>query len=236
MAEARVARPQKCTDANAGLSTIGQQRMVARTPVVARIRPRQRSLLSAKDALDRRVDIEVYVLSAQLLHTREPVPHHQRFEIPKRSCVESREVAIHRVDARYDAACESDEERIGRERFESEDARLPCDVGVQQEAELRLHRVDDQRTALQPEEVATELCVYAFVSAENTEARQACDARQRRVRTTWMDSRRVRSADAIVTAIAVSTLAAANVPAHLMDARRARSFCSHKRFDERGEP
>jgi hypothetical protein len=153
---------------------------------------------------------------------------HHRFQVGDRRVVEPAQVAVHGVDARHDSTGETDEERISRERLEAEDTRLSGNVRVEQQAQLRLHRVDHHHAALEAIEKTPKLRVDPLPSAEAAEAREAGDAGERRVVLPSMDARRIGATDALVTTVTVATLAAAHVSTHLMDARRVRCSCSHQ--------
>ena len=162
------------------------------------------------------------------MHRGEPLIDHHRFQVGDPLVVESAQVAVDGIEARHDSACKTYEERIGRERFEPEDACLSDHVGIEEQPQLRLHRVDHQHAALQTKEQSPELRVDSLPPTEGAEAREAGDTGERRILLPSMNTRRIGATDASVAAVAVPTLAAAHVSTHLMDARRVRGCCSHQ--------
>jgi hypothetical protein len=180
--------------------------MIAPACVVTGIRPHERALLRAEYAFDGGVDVEMNLLRPKVAHRREALVHHQGFQIREPLVVETAQVAVQGVQARNDAARQTHEERVRRERFESEHASLPRDVRVHQQAQLRLHRIDNPPAALEPAEPSAKLGIEPLAPAEHAEAREPRGARQRRVASPLVNPCRIRAANATVTMLSVARL------------------------------
>jgi len=124
VAEPGVSRSQQRADARPRLRAVDEDRVIARPSVVPRIGAGQGTLLRAEDALDGGVHVEVDRLGLHFVYGGEPLLGHHHLQVGDRRIVESAQVPVHGIDARHDSTRETNEERIGRERFEAEDTRL----------------------------------------------------------------------------------------------------------------
>src|SRR6185369_3610695 len=107
--------------------------------------------------------------------------------------------------------------------LETEDPVLADDEQVEEHPELRRHRVD-RLGALQRSEDLSKLLVDPEPPQEHAEHHQASDARERWVRPTDSNSPGIWSPNGPAPLVAVSSLAAGDVSAHLPGARRALSL------------
>ncbi len=124
--EPHITRPQASTDAGSRLGDGGQDGVVAVASPVAWVVARQRSFLLPEHWLHRGVDVHVDVrrLGRQLGKRRQAVRRHDQLELCVLHLVETRKIAVHRVDARNHTTGKLDEQRIGRERLKPEDTLL----------------------------------------------------------------------------------------------------------------
>jgi hypothetical protein len=126
-----------------------EQRVVARPPVVTRIRPRQRAFLMAEKRLDGRVDVEVDALATKCSNFGEALIGHHELELREIETMHAAQVAVKRVDARHRATRKVDEQWIRTERFDPENAQFADCGGVEKQSQLRAHWVDDALARLQ---------------------------------------------------------------------------------------
>jgi len=93
---------------------------------VSRIRADHRPLLRAVDLRHRRVDVDVHAGETPTAKSRKAVLGDQLFERRDLGFGESHEIVVDHVDARNDAAREVNEQRIRRERLDTEHAPSPA--------------------------------------------------------------------------------------------------------------
>ncbi|HEU4412128.1 MAG TPA: hypothetical protein VFS43_43200 [Polyangiaceae bacterium] len=184
--------------------------------------------MRAEQGLDRGIDVEEDLVQKAPAERSQTLRGHQPFERGDVRFAEAGEVAVDGVEARHDAAGQADEERVGRERFEPEDARFAGREGVHQEAKLGGHGGDDGGAVLERAEGAVQGAVDAFVGEKGAEGDQARDARERRVRGPEANPLGVGALNRPVAPVAVAALASEHVAAHLLGARR-REGCGHRK-------
>ena len=222
-AERRVAGAKARADHSVDLRDTRQERVVARPTPMSRIRADLRPLLGAVDLRHGRVDVDVNAGEAPAAKLRKAMLGDQVFERGELRFGEPHEVVVEHVDARNEAAREVHEQRIGRERFDTEHASLTGDERVEQQAQLGRHRVHHEHPRLQMTEPLAQRSVHSqptHVRCEPDEPSRRCQRRLRRVRA---DRRRVRPpnpAPLALQPVALSPLASANSSAHLAGARR----------------
>ena len=191
VAEGRVTGAKLAADDGVRLRAAGQDRVVARATVIARIVAGQRALVLAKDGLDRAVDVEMNHRPTFGAHWRESVRCHHLLERSERRPVEAAQVAIDRVEAGHDAAGQVHEQRVRRQRLDAEHAVLAHDRSVDQESQLRFHRVHDQRARFQAPELVAQSLVDAKVARKRSEAGETAVTGKRGVRAADLDVPRV---------------------------------------------
>lgn len=218
-------------DGAARFGDAGEQRVVARAPLVARIGAGQRSLLVAEQWLDRRVHVQMHGIVCMTTKLREPVLRHDELELCKLHFVEPAQISVHGIDARNRATGELHEQRVGTERFEAEDAPLADDIGVEQEAELRIHRIHDPASVFDVPEPAAEFARDSEPLEEHPERHQPADRRERSVARPAADPARVSPTDPPPPPLQLVTtcpLVSERPSAHLVDARLPRLCRSHQ--------
>lgn len=220
VAEGRVTGAKLAADDGVRLRAAGQDRVVARATVIARIVAGQRALVLAKDGLDRAVDVEMNHRPMFGAHWRESVRCHHLLERSERRRVEAAQVAIDRVEAGHDAAGQVHEKRVRRQRLDAEHAVLAHDRSVDQESQLRFHRVHDQRARFQAPELVAQSLVDAKVARERSEAGETAVARQRRIWSPDLDMARVGPTNTASATMAISALASKRISTHLLGAWR----------------
>jgi hypothetical protein len=102
--------------------------------------------------LDRRVNIQVQNGRLDAAHQGEALLGNELMQLHERFIVETAQVAIDRVQARHDSAAQMHEQRVGRERFQAEDALFSGDECIDEHAHLLRHGIDDRRPLLEPVE------------------------------------------------------------------------------------
>ncbi len=156
----------------------------------------------------------------------QPLLGHQVLQVRDGGLVEASQIAIHRVEAGDHAPGQPHEERIGGPALQPEDTILADGRCVDEQAQLRGHRIDHQRPALQSREAPRQLPIDPLLAQERPEYGEATAPGQGRVAPCDTDARRVRTPDLLSEVkVAVAALAAERITSHLMDARRGR--CLH---------
>jgi hypothetical protein len=135
-------------------------------------------------------------------------------------------VAVGRVQTGHGTAGEANDERVGGEGFEAEDARFGRGERVHQEAQLGGHGVDDGRSVLESVEGVVDPLV---VGEEGAEGDEAGDARERRGGGAEAEAARGGALDGLRASMAIAALASEHVAAHLLGARRGEGRGHSKR-------
>ena len=227
VAEARVARSQLGSDDRARFGDGREQRMVAGTAVVVRVGAGQRALLRAEQGLDGRVDVQMQASIAATTQVGQPLLGHQVLQARDGGLVEASQIAIDRIEAGDHTPGQSHEECIGGPALQPEDTILADGGRVDQQPELRRHRIDHQRPALQTREASRELAIDALLAQVGPEYGKAAATGQARVAAGDANARRVRTPNLLSKVkVPVAALAAERVSSHLMDARRGRGLHS----------
>ena len=194
--------------------------MVAGPSVVARVVANGGALVLTEDRLDRGVDVQVQDWPSFRAHGRQAMLGHQRLEVGDGFLVETAQVAVDGVDARYDATGDMHEERVARQGLDAEHALLSRGGGIDEQPQLRLHGVDHQDARLQAEEQVAQADIDAQVAHEHTEPGKAAEAGQAGVRPAHVELARVRTANPARTAVPISALASERISTHLLGAWR----------------
>ena len=181
VAEARVARPQFGSDDGARFGDGSEQRVIAGTAVVVRVWPGQRTLLRTEQRLDGGVDVQMESDIAATTQVGQPLLGHQVLQVRDGGLVEASQIAIHRVEAGDHAPGQPHEERIGGPALQPEDTILADGRCVDKQPQLRGHRIDHQRPALQSREAPRQLPIDALLAQERPEYGEATAPGQARV-------------------------------------------------------
>src|SRR6266700_3640484 len=169
-------------------------------------------------------------------HGREPMLGHHRLERGNRGVVEAAQVAVERIEARHYAASQVHEQRVGRQRLDTEYSVFADCRRVHEEPELSLHRVDNHRTRLEAPELIAQRLIDAEIPHERTEPGETAVTGQPRVRPTNVDVARVSTSDPARASVPIAALATNRISAHLLGARWG-CCCIHRRnTDAPAEP
>jgi hypothetical protein len=198
-----------------------KQRVVARTAVVVRVGPGPRALLRAEQGLDGGVDIQMEATIAATTQVGQPLLGHQVLQVRDGRLVEASQIAIDRIETGNHASGQSHEERVGGPALQPEDAILADRRCVDEQPQLRRHRIDHQRPALQPREASRQLAINTLLAQECPKYGEAAATGQARIARGDANARWVGATNLLPEVkVPVAALAAKRVPSHLMDARR----------------
>jgi len=105
---------------------------------------------SVQEWLDGRIDIDMNPLGIKAFRDCEALRDGNFVQIGERFGIETPKVAIHGIQARHHAAGEAYEQRIGGERFETENALFTGDARIDEQTHLRPHAIGDAGAAFEP--------------------------------------------------------------------------------------
>ena len=145
--------------------------------------------------------------------------------------VETAQVIVECVDARYGATCQVLENRIHRKPFQVEDTVGSCSHGIDQKLDLRVHRIDHARSLLQPPESTPQLLSESLLLQEAVELDESTHPRQRLIRWSRADPPCVAASDTTPTFLPIPPrcpLASEFASSHLLGARGACHFLCHQ--------
>ena len=177
----------------------------------------------------------MHVTQSQIANGANAVLDHQLFQGANGRDIEAPAIAVDGAETRHDATRQINEQRIGGQRLEPKYASLASDVGVEEQPELTLHRIDHPLAGLEVGKSAFQLGINTRASAEDPETRQPCDSGQRCIPDTRVQARRIGTANPPVSQVPISSLASPDVAAQLWMLAAFGVVVLIKRFDGRGE-